>query len=55
MTQKEFENGRSQAEPLPKEFRFTTDEVFIEAIGMFSDDYMAEGRGDQPVQERDEL
>ncbi len=33
MTAKIFENGRSQAVRLPKEFRFSTDEVNINRIG----------------------
>jgi len=72
---KVFENGRSQAVRLPKEYRFSTDEVmvnrigdivllmpkgskwdsFMKAIDMFSDDFMAEGRDDQGVQERESL
>lgn len=32
-TAKVFENGRSQAVRLPKQFRFNTDEVFIRKIG----------------------
>ena len=72
MTAKIFENGRSQAVRLPKEFRFDNTEVviskigdivmlipmdnkwksFVQAIDMFSDDFMAEGRDDS-VQERE--
>ena len=33
MTAKVFENGRSQAIRLPKEFRFTSDEVMVNRIG----------------------
>lgn len=33
MTAKVFENGRSQAVRLPKEYRFTTNEVMINKIG----------------------
>ena len=33
MTAKIFENGRSQAVRLPKEYRFDTDEVEINRIG----------------------
>lgn len=33
MTAKIFENGRSQAVRLPKEYRFTTDEVMISKVG----------------------
>ena len=75
LTAKVFENGRSQAVRLPKECRFTSDEVlvnkigdivillpkqnkwdsFVEAIDMFSDDYMADGRAADIGQERDEL
>lgn len=75
MTAKVFENGRSQAVRLPKEFRFTDSEVavnkvgnivmlmpldskwtsFVQAVDMFSDDFMENGRTDQPVQKREEL
>ena len=33
MTAKVFENGRSQAVRIPKEYRFNTDEVAINKIG----------------------
>ena len=33
MTAKIFENGRSQAVRLPKEYRFSSDEVLINRIG----------------------
>ena len=33
MTAKVFENGRSQAVRLPKEYRFDSDEVMISKIG----------------------
>ncbi len=75
MTAKIFENGRSQAVRLPKEYRFTSDEVmvnkigdivlllpvtnkwdsFMKAIDLFSDDFMADGRAMDQVQEREEL
>ena len=75
MTAKIFENGRSQAVRLPKEYRFNADEVavnkigdivflipktnkwnsFIQAIDMFSEDFMEEGRCDGIAQEREEL
>ena len=75
MTAKVFENGRSQAIRLPKECRFSSDEVmvnkigdivillpkqnkwdsFMRAIDMFSDDFMADGRASDMVQEREEL
>ena len=75
MTAKVFENGRSQAIRLPKECRFSSDEVmvnkigdivillpqqnkwdsFMRAIDMFSDDFMADGRAMDTVQEREEL
>lgn len=32
-TAKIFENGRSQAVRLPKEFRFVGDEVFVQKLG----------------------
>lgn len=74
MTAKIFENGRSQAVRLPKEFRFDGNEViiskigdivmlipkedkwksFVQAIDMFSDDYMVEGREDS-IQERESI
>lgn len=74
-TAKVFENGRSQAVRLPKEYRFDTDEVavnrignivllmpktnkwssFMQAIDMFSDDFMEEERNDGLNQEREEL
>ena len=74
-TAKVFENGRSQAVRLPKEYRFTSDEVmvnkigdivlllpvtnkwdsFMKAIDLFSDDFMADGRAMDQVQEREEL
>ena len=72
---KVFENGRSQAVRLPKEYRFSSDEVvinrigeivllmpktnqwesFMNAIDMFSDDFMKDGRDNQGVQEREAL
>ena len=75
MTAKVFENGRSQAIRLPKECRFSTDEVvvnkigdivllmpktnkwssFMQAIDMFSDDFMEKVRPDEKEQEREEL
>ncbi len=74
MTAKLFENGRSQAVRLPKEYRFNGDEVkiskigdlvllipqnsgwetFMEALDMFSDDFMESGRA-QECQEREAL
>lgn len=75
MTAKVFENGRSQAVRLPKEYRFNTDEVavnrigdivmlvpktnkwdsFMQAIDMFSEDFMDGGRIDEMGQERENL
>ncbi len=75
MTAKVFENGRSQAVRLPKEYRFNTDEVavnkigdivmlmpktnkwnsFMQAIDMFSEDFMKDGRTDEIRQEREDL
>ena len=75
MTAKLFENGRSQAVRLPKEYRFDAREIainrigeivmlipktnkwnsFIQAIDMFSPDFMEPGRENQVVQEREEL
>ena len=75
MTAKVFENGRSQAVRLPKECRFSADEVavrkigeivmlmpktskwesFMQALDMFSEDFMEEGRAGQAGQERENL
>lgn len=33
-TAKIFENGRSQAVRLPKQYRFTGEEVFVQRVGM---------------------
>lgn len=75
MTAKIFENGRSQAVRLPKEYRFDEKEVainkigdivmimpktgnfenFMQAIDIFSDDFMKDGRPPQAVQEREKL
>lgn len=75
MTAKLFENGRSQAVRLPKEYRFDAGEIainkigeivmlipktnkwnsFIQAIDMFSNDFLESGREDQVIQEREEL
>ena len=76
MTAKVFENGRSHSVRLPKECRFTTDEVavnkigdivllmpktnkwssFMQAVDMFSDDFMEEERNSSVLkQEREEL
>ena len=75
MTAKVFENGRSQAVRLPKEYRFDTDEVAVNKIGqivllmpkqskweslmqavdMFSNDFMENGRADRTLQGREEL
>lgn len=75
ITAKVFENGESQAIRLPKECRFSTDEVvvnkigdivllmpktnkwssYMQAIDMFSDDFMENERFDEKEQEREEL
>lgn len=75
MKAKIFENGRSQAVRLPKEYRFSGSEVaiskvgnivllmpldgkwssFLQAVDMFSDDFMAEGRAEQMLQNREDL
>lgn len=75
ITAKVFENGESQAIRLPKECRFSTDEVvvnkigdivllmpktnkwssYMQAIDMFSDDFMENERHDEKEQEREEL
>lgn len=74
MTAKLFENGRSQAVRLPKEYRFQGNEVainkigdivmllpvdekwnsFIQALDMFSEDYMSDRENDD-IQEREKL
>ena len=75
MTAKVFKNERSQAIRLPKECRFSLDEVvvnkigdivillpkqnkwdsFMRAIDMFSDDFMADGRARDIVQEHEAI
>lgn len=75
MTAKLFENGRSQAVRLPKEYRFRGDEVsinkigdavilmpkenkwsgFLSGLGLFTEDFMSDGREQPPVQERELL
>ena len=75
MTAKVFKNGRSQAIRLPKECRFSLDEVvvnkigdivillpkqnkwdsFMRAIDMFSDDFMADDRARDIVQEHEAI
>ena len=75
MTAKVFKNGRSQAIRLPKECRFSSDEVVVNKIGdivillpkqnkwdsfmravvMFSDDFMADGRARDIVQEHEAI
>lgn len=75
MVAKLFENGRSQAVRLPKECRFSGDEVAVNKVGdlvilmpkenkwagflssleIFTDDFMADGREQSVVQEREFL
>lgn len=75
MTAKLFENGRRQAVTLPKEYRFSGDEVavnkigdtvilmpkdnkwagFLSSLGLFSEDFMEDGRREDFLQERDAL
>ncbi|MBP5436771.1 MAG: antitoxin [Treponema sp.] len=75
MTAKVFENGRSQAVRLPKEYRFSSDEVrvnkigdivlllpidnqwdsFMQAVDMFSDDFMSDGRNQPKLETREEF
>ena len=70
-----FTNGGSQAVRLPKDCRFSGDEVLVNRIGsmvillpksdpwkqmlesmdQFTDDFLADGIPDLPVQERDGL
>ena len=38
-TAKIFENGRSQAVRLPKKFRFNTDEVIVQQLGIHVADF----------------
>ncbi len=74
-TAKVFQNGRSQAVRLPKEFQFSGDDVYIQKVGDsvvlfpkeklwetflhglngFTDDFMAEGRDQGRMQEREGL
>jgi len=74
-TAKLFQNGRSQAVRLPKEYNFTGDAVLIQKVGDsvilfpkdkvwetflnglygFTDDFMANGREQPEMQERDGL
>ena len=70
-TAKVFQNGRSQAIRLPKDFRVEVDEVylkktaegflviprdpwevFLEGAGELSDDFMADGRHQPPLDKR---
>lgn len=70
-TAKVFQNGRSQAIRLPKDFRVAGDEVYLkktadgflvmarnpweifsEGVAELSDDFMAGGRRQPPVQRR---
>jgi antitoxin VapB len=75
LTAKVFENGRSQAVRLPKEYRFDTDEVavnkigqvvmlmpknggwesFMQALELFSEDFMEDGREPDLPEYREEL
>ena len=75
MTAKVFGNGGRQAVRLPKECRFSTDEVavnkigdiallmpktnkwssFMQAIDMFSEDFMEDERCEDSDREREEL
>ena len=76
-TAKIFQNGRSQAVRLPKEYRFNDSEVIahkvgdvvmlmpisqkdswgtlLASLGLFSEDFMENGRDDSTQQERDIL
>ena len=74
-TAKLFQNGRSQAVRLPKEYNFKGDDVFIQKVGEtvilfpkdracetfleglngFTDDFMATGREQPDMQEREGL
>ncbi|MCL1833060.1 MAG: type II toxin-antitoxin system VapB family antitoxin [Leptospirales bacterium] len=70
-----FNNGRSQAVRLPKEYQFKGENVYIQKVGeavilvpvdkdwetflhglnSFSEDFMSEGRLQEPEQVREEL
>jgi len=74
-TAKLFQNGRSQAVRLPKEYNFSGKDVFIQKVGAsvilfpkdqvwetfleglygFTDDFMADGRQQPEMQEREGL
>jgi antitoxin VapB len=74
-TAKLFQNGRSQAVRLPKEYNFSGKDVFIQKVGDsvilfpkdrvwetflnglygFTDDFMADGRQQPEMQEREGL
>lgn len=74
-TAKLFQNGRSQAVRLPKEYSFTGNDVLIQKVGSsvilfpndkvwetflhglygFTDDFMADGREQPEMQEREGL
>ena len=74
-TAKLFQNGRSQAVRLPKEYNFSGTDVLIQKVGQsvilfpkdkvwetflhglngFTDDYLAEGREQPEMQEREGL
>ena len=60
MTAKLFENGRSQAVRLPKECRFSGNEVAVSKMGdivilMPKDNKWSDGREQPTVQERESL
>ena len=74
VTAKVFQNGRSQAIRLPKEFRVASEEVYLkktpegflviekdpwelfrEGIAELSDDFMADGRNQPPLEKRKPL
>ena len=75
MTAKVFKNRRSQAIRLPKECRFSSDEVvvnkigdivillpkqnkwdsFMRAVDIFSEDFIADGRATDIVQEHEAI
>ena len=74
-TAKVFTNGGSQAVRLPKDCRFSDDEVLVNRIGsivilmpkddpwrsmldslpLFTEDFLADGIADLPLQERESL
>ena len=58
MMAKVFENGRSQAVRLPKEYRFSDENKwsgFLNSLNLFSEDFMSDGHETFAAQEREAL